>query len=240
MDLQIFQAYTLDFLPEDINKHELTGDEIRVHRFVLEGWLQRAEFQNGKPLLARLISSTGITRVCCVGSPHFQKREHIYVPQWLMENLGIDSEQDIHLELISDDISNASKIYLKPLDNAIYHTDIRECFERGLDMFHVIESGTMLTVEVESLGGYKVYAYVDKVEPEILGRLGGEVEVEFLEPDGGVPEFARPPTPIPPITDVSEEVLIPAHDNSIVEQVQPDYNKIREEVRTSWLKKFKK
>lgn len=238
MDIQSFQAYTLDFLPEDLNSHELTGDEIRVHRFVLEGWLQRAEFQNGKPLLARLISSNGISRVCCVGSPHFQAREHIYIPQWLMENLGIDSENTICLELITEEIPDATKICLKPLDTAIYHTDIRECFERSLDMFHVIETGSMLTVEVESLGGYKVYAYVNNVEPGMMGRLGGEVEVEFLEPDGGVPEFARPPTPIPPLNDIHEEVLNP--DNTVVEQCQPDYNKIREEVRASWLKKFKK
>lgn len=233
-----FQAYTLDFLPEDLNSHELAGDEVRVHRFVLEGWLQRNNVPENKPLLVQVMTELGITRTCCVGAPHFQERNQVYIPSWLMENLGIDSNSSVTIELLIEDIPYASMIYLKPLDTAIYHTDIRNCFEKALDMFHVIESGSMLTVEIESLGGYKVEAYVDKVEPVSICRLGGEVGVEFLEPEGGVPEFKRPDTPPPPIPE--EPVLTPAVVENSVQSPPQDYSKIREEVRASWLKKFKK
>jgi hypothetical protein len=236
-----FQAYTLDFLPEDLNSYELTGDAIRVHRFVLEGWLQRNDVTSDKPLLAHLSTPIGITRVCCVGGPHFQSREQVYVPQWIMEQLGVESGNSVTIELLAEDIPNASMIYLKPLDTAIYHTDIRECFEKKLDMFHVLEAGTMLTIEIESLGGYKVEAYVDRLEPSHVCRLGGEVGVEFLEPDGGVPEFV-PRCPTPPPIEPDIPVLIPS-ENTIVDDIKvipQDYKKIQEEVRASWLKKFKK
>lgn len=240
MATQLFQAYSLDYLAEDLNVHELSGDEIRVHRFVLEGWLQREGVDEGKPLLVHITSSEGNNRVCCVGAPHFQDRGQVYVPQWIMENIGLEMGADVTLEPITEDIPYASMIYLKPMDTAIYHTDIRECFERALDMFHVIETGTMLTVEIEALGGYKVQAYVDKIEPGFVCRLGGEVGVEFMEPEGGVPEFVvpRPPTPVPPIVE-NETVLTPTVTEPTPTST-PDYNKIREEVRASWLKKYKK
>jgi hypothetical protein len=233
-----FQACSLNFLPDDLNKHELNGDEIRVHRFVLEGWLQREGVAEDKPLLVHLTNTLGITRICCVGGPHFQDRNKVYIPHWIMEQIGIEQDSQIHIEPLVEDIPYATMIYLKPMDTAIYHTDIRECFEKALDMFHVIETGTMLSVEIESLGGYKVEAYVDKLEPGFVGRLGGEVGVEFLEPEGGVPEFTRQSTPPPPV--INEPVLTPVNENTATENTVVDYVKIREEVRASWLKKFKK
>jgi hypothetical protein len=231
-----FQAYSLDFLPEDLNEHELTGDSIRVHRFVLEGWLHRQESTDTKPLLAHLTNSIGITRVCCVGGPHFQDREHIYIPHWIMEQIGIENGSAVTIELLVEEIPNASMIYLKPLDTAIYHADIRECFEKKLDMFHVLQSGTMLSLEIDVLGGYKVEAYVDRVEPACICRLGGEVGVEFLEPDEGIPEFKPVPAPVPvPLQEPAEQ----SSTNTIVDD-RPDYKKIQEEVRSSWLRKFKK
>jgi len=243
-----FQAYSLDFLPEDLHKYELTGDAIRVHRFVLERWLQRADITSDKPLLAHVTTALGSTRVCCIGGPHFQDREQVYIPHWIMEQLHMDVGDSIIIELITEDILPASMIYLKPLDTAIYHTDIRECFEKKLDMFHVLEAGTILTVEIESLGGYKVEAYVDRLEPAHVCRLGGEVGVEFLEPDGGVPEFV--PATVTAATDAevaAVDAVAVADDAVVVEAAAvtaavapPDYKKIQEEVRAAWLKKYKK
>jgi hypothetical protein len=59
--------------------------------------------------------------------------------------------------------------------------------------------------------------------------------VEFLEPDGGVPEFV-PRIPTPPPVEPPLPVLTPT-ENAVV---TPDYRKIQDEVRASWLKKFKK
>lgn len=239
-----FQAYSLDFLPEDLHKYELTGDAIRVHRFVLERWLQRADITSDKPLLAHVTTALGSTRVCCIGGPHFQDREQVYIPHWIMEQLHMDVGDSIIIELITEDILPASMIYLKPLDTAIYHTDIRECFEKKLDMFHVLEAGTVLTVEIESLGGYKVEAYVDRLEPAHVCRLGGEVGVEFLEPDGGVPEF------VPATVTAAVDAVAVADDavaadaeavaDTVAPVAPPDYKKIQEEVRAAWLKKYKK
>jgi hypothetical protein len=35
---------------------------------------------------------------------------------------------------------------------------------------------------------------VEQVEPFGVVRLGGEVQIEFLEPEGGIPEHEEPPT----------------------------------------------
>jgi hypothetical protein len=56
-----------------------------------------------------------------------------------------------------------------------------------------MEAGTTLCVPLEELGNYELYAYVEQVVPAGIVRLGGEVQIEFLEPDGGIPEH-EPPT----------------------------------------------
>lgn len=224
----MFHAYSLTFIGEDVSTLDMIGDEIRVHRLVLEDWIRRGDFSESGAMLVRIhVCGSEINRICCIGAPHREDREHVYIPPWIMENLGLDIDGHITIEPFVEDIPIATMIYLKPMDNAIYHTDIRECFERALDSFHVLEVGTMLSVCIDSLGGYPVQAYVDRLEPAAIVRLGGEVGVEFIEPDGGIPEFV--PRDIPPVEPVEPVASEPVN-----------YKKIQEEVRASWLKRFKK
>jgi hypothetical protein len=241
------QVVSLNY--SDSHDDDLRGDEIRVHRFIFENHFLN-EFEVGQPMLVRITNrENGLNRIVCIGAPHLGERNVVYIPQWIIENLGLETFLSwINIEPFHDPIPNATMIYLKPMDSAIYHTDIRECFERALDRYHVLEVGSMLSIFVESLGGYEVNAYVERLEPGSIVRLGGEVNVEFLEPDGGIPEF-RPPTPIPNIDlpIINDPTIQESDDYNNSETLStpnpiptqsPDYNAVREAVRQSWLRKI--
>jgi hypothetical protein len=237
-----FQAINSIYL-STYNTSKSNNDEISVHRSVLTKWMDKYNYPVGQSLLVRLTNPlTDSSRICCLGEPHMESsRKNLYIPSWLLENIGLSEEYSedcyVTIEPFLDVIPSATKIYLKPLDNAIYHDDIRDCFEKALDTFHVLEKGCMLTIMIEALGGYKVSAYVDNLEPNTIVKIGGEVEVEFLEPDAGIPEFDTASNPIlePP---VPEEVVTESEPMPIA--APPDYKKIQDEVRASWLKRFNK
>jgi hypothetical protein len=68
----------------------------------------------------------------------------------------------------------------------------------------------MLSVPLEELGGYEICAFVEAVEPPGCVRLGGEVQLEFLEPEGGIPEHEEPePEPEPEVAVISNPTVIP-------------------------------
>lgn len=240
MDTQVFSAISLLYLDPDTNQYV---DEIRLQRVVVEGWLQRNIFPEGQSMLVRITNPlTGIWRICSFVTHSESNRSHVFIPGWILENLGLNehdtSGQEVTIQPFTEDIPQASLICLKPMDNAIYHTDIRECFEQALDRFHVLSEGTMLKVCIPSLGDYEISAYVDKLEPASIVRLGGEVHVEFLEPDGGIPEFVKPEVPV---NTIEEPIPMPIQpDVNENEKEKPDYKAVQEAVRASWLKKFKK
>lgn len=235
----IFEAVHLMYVDPDEDPYI---DTVRIHRFVLEKWISQDIFTEGSSMLVEIRNEhTGITRICPIGGHHTQSRSQVFLPGWIMNNLGLeehDFQQYIHVQPFLETLPSATKIVLKPLDTAIYHTDIRECFEKALDRYHVLEKGTMLKVCVEALGNYEVMAYVDEIEPADRVHLGGEVVVDFLQPEGGVPEFVKPasPLPLPPAPALSE---IPTT-NVVQEEEKPNFKEIQETVRNSWINKFKK
>jgi len=240
-----FQAFPIIIAGDDITDRDINGDEVRVHRTVMERWMR--DFPDTGAMLVRITNPiTEVSRICCLGGPHIGNKEYAYVPVWILENIGIsvcDDNQWVTIEPFCEEIPQGTMIYLKPMDNAIYHCDMRECFERALDTFHVLEAGTILTVAVESLGGYTVQAYVDRVEPGPIVRLGGEINVEFIEPDGGVLEFAPPVVPVAiPVVPVvpANVVAIPVIAAAIPAAIPASFDEVRATVRASWLKKFEK
>lgn len=169
------------------------GDTIVLPRGVWERLL--GHYPGSGAMLADIRNdATGIERVVCLGMPHTDEGDEedgvVYVPQWILENIGCELDGGaVIVEPHLEEIPLAVAVTLRPMDTAIYHTDIRDAFEAGLDKYHVLQQGSMLTVAIDVLGGYKVGAYIEKTEPAGVVRLGGEVRVEFLEPEGGVEEF---------------------------------------------------
>lgn len=166
------------------------SDTVIIHESLWHTWLSL--YPAGTPMLVDIRNdANGIERVVCLGTPHTEDTATVYAPTWVIDNLGCDLDTPVIVEPHLEAVPAATLLVLRPMDTAIYHNDIRDLFERALDTFHVIQQGAMLTVHVEELGDYPVSAYVERTEPAELVRLGGEVRVEFLEPEGGVEEFSR-------------------------------------------------
>jgi hypothetical protein len=137
-------------------------------------------FPPGTPMLARITNmETDISRVVCIGSS--DSSEYVYAPNWIMEHIGCSEEPLVYLAPYLEEIPRATKLNVRQLGDEDHECDLRGAFERFLDRFHVMEGGTTLCVPLEELGGYEILAYVESVEPAGLVRLGGEVQIEFLE-----------------------------------------------------------
>lgn len=173
----------------------------------------------GGLMVLRLESQTGLVRYVAVASPYnstiernddiiylpysiYQEFEHSNsraVAMYNQQNLPVEHAGSIMLKAdVVYDLEKATKIVLKPLDNAAYHQDMRELMESAMNEFPLLQKHTQFSVAVESLGGYMIDIWVEDIEPAEVVQLGGEVEVEFTEPLEEVVEFAVPaPAPVP-------------------------------------------
>jgi hypothetical protein len=198
------------------------GDEIVIPKRLFDQWVDL--FPEGQCMLAKLVSvETGLERIVCIGGA--DTTEFLYVPNWILQHLGSE-ETFLSIEPLTQEFPAATKITLKPLDNAIYHTDLRKEIELYLDRFHVLEAGTTLSVPLKDLDGYEIGAFVEAVEPPGVVRLGGEVFIEFLEPDGGIPEHAPPE----PNEVIEAPVEVPV--NTLTKEEQQKL------IQASWAKRF--
>jgi hypothetical protein len=204
MASKILTVRPLSFL--DQQGLQETGDEIVVPQTVLNEWIDL--FAPGTSLLVRLTNlENDLSRIVAIGSS--DSSEAVYVPRWILEHLALGcDEQVVSMEPFMESLPDAVRISLRPLDNAAYHSDLRLAFERHLDRFHVMEAGTTLSVALEELGNYEICAFVEAVDPPGPVRLGGEVQIEFLEPEGGIPEQVQEP--------VQEQVQVQEPENTIV------------------------
>ena len=191
---EILPIHSLQYAPITHTEH---SDEIIIPQQLLQKWLEH--YPPNMPLLATITNlEQDIVRTVCIGSgfPSNGTERCVFVPSWILDHLGIQDPESrtlVSVAPVLTEIPKATKIVVKPLDNAGYHTDLRAAFEAYLDMFHVLQTGTTLSVPLEELGGYEVLAFVESIEPAATSRLGGEVILEFLEPDGGIPELDEMP-----------------------------------------------
>lgn len=95
---------------------------------------------------------------------------------------------------VAYDLERATKIVLKPLDNAIYHSEMRDLLEEEMMDFPLLQKHTQFTIHLSKLGDYPVDIWVEDIEPAEVARLGGEVVVDFTEP---LEEFAEAAIPAP-------------------------------------------
>jgi len=209
MTSKVLTSRPLSFLEQTAIQE--SGDEIIVPQTVLTEWMDL--FPPGSSLLVKLTNfENDLSRIVAIGSS--DSSECIYAPLWILGHLGLQEDQLVSIEPWTSQIPQAIRLSLRPLDNAGYHTDLRAAMEHYLDRFHTMEAGTMLSVPLEELGGYEICAFVEAVEPPGCVRLGGEVQLEFLEPEGGIPEHEEAaPEPVqepePEVAVVSNTTVVP-------------------------------
>jgi hypothetical protein len=133
----------------------------------------------------------------------------IYLPYSIYQELTATSRFPPKVTAtVAYDLERATKIVLKPLDNAIYHSEMRDLLEEEMMDFPLLQKHTQFTIHLSKLGDYPVDIWVEDIEPAEVVRLGGEVVVDFSEPleefvaePVAVPAAVRAPTPIPPPID---------------------------------------
>ncbi len=129
----------------------------------------------------------------------------IFLPDWAREYLGKGTAQINKVDF--DAIPRAQTIRARVIDNEIYHIDIKEQLEELLSNFKFIQANIVLTVEIETMGGYPGQIWIEDVLDEegnsCVGPavLGEEVRLDMAEPLEHAPEFdpvvAPAPAPAP-------------------------------------------
>ena len=189
----------------------------------------------GCPLLATLTNPiTEQVQTVCIGSHNPDTADRtVYAPLWIMDQISTVTDDPVSLQPLFEQPLSATKLVLKPLDKLAYDTDFRSVIEEYLDMFHVLQTGTTLTVPVKDLGNYEIAVLVETTEPDLVVRLGGEVEFEI------VPQEEDHIMTNSVANEIANETVIP--DLTPSETVVPeeaDYNKQqRERMRLAWLKR---
>jgi hypothetical protein len=189
--------YTIEnrFSPDD---HEYTynnTDGIIVPVSLWTKWINSCSCT----MIVRLSQEN--SQICTVGGYHNDDDTSIYAPAWMFYLLQSGKEvklQELWIENTDEEfLALATKIYLKPLDNEIYHADIEEEISEYLGNFQCLQKGSTLIVPIKKLGGYKVDIFVEKCEPDNEVIVRGEVALELIEPLETIPEWSKSSPPIP-------------------------------------------
>ena len=247
----MFIARSLLFYPGffEENCQELS-DEIILPSHTVNRMMEH--FDEGEMLYLNMTNTqTNQSCLVAIGSPHSYDKTTIFAPQWILEQIGCSGICDSVIKLEKADMSDvpaATKIIIKPLDPIAFELDTLSCFEKAFMNLHSIKEGITMAVPVPELGKeFKMYAYIEKVEPAALSRIiEGEVDVDFinefndLAPVSG-PPTGPPPTPasgsspnLAPIAAPANQVIEPILTPTPVETAEER----RQKIRDSWIKRY--
>ncbi len=153
----------------------------------------------------------------------------IFLPDWAREYLGNGTAQINKVDF--DGIPRAQTIRARVIDNEIYHIDIKEQLEDVLSNFKFIQANIVLTVEIETMGGYPGQIWIEDVLDEdgapCVGPalLGEEVCLDMAEPLEHAPEFD------PVITAPVKSPVIASEPEPVASASEPEPLTIRPEER---------
>lgn len=179
------------------------GDEIIIPRALMNEWIDL--FPPGQPMLAHLTCiETEVGRIVCIGCDN--EEPFVFAPHWILEQMGLTPDTEAHVSLTPcrDELPSATKITVRFEDHR-EDLDLRQLLETHLDMFHVLEEGTVLRIPQEDL-----YATVVTLEPAPRCRLGGEVVLEILEEPPSVDPVLFPSVVPSVAPSVEEPPLFPS------------------------------
>ena len=129
-----------------------------------------------------------------VGDPVDGYDKCLYLPQWLMDSVGLESTEEYNVEFNrSEDYPKATRIGLKIIGDIPDDMDIKELLEEPLSQLGVLEEGQIIPAPV--LEGVSLLVQI--CEPAGAVFLDGEASLE-IETDGVIPSVPdRPPSPCP-------------------------------------------
>jgi hypothetical protein len=244
----MFIARSLVFYPgyfED-DCQELS-DEIIIPAYHLNNIIE--QFDDGEKLYVTMKNTTTDKSILvAIGSPHSYDKNIIFAPQWILDLIDSNGNDDTAIKITKADVSEipaATKIVIKPLDPIAFELDTLACFEKAFMNLHSIKEGITVPIPVPELGtDYCMFAHIEKVEPESVSLIiNGEVSVEFIN---DFKEDIIPSAPAPTPVEGSP-IIGPMIPNSILNPVimpltRPSSPQISSEerrriVRESWIKR---
>lgn len=190
MDTLLFSVSSLRLISDDSQQK----DNCHVPRHIWQRWIDR---QQTEVLLVEILQRN-VRHVLCVDGYHERERDRIYVSQRYMSDL--DHNEYVEVNVLNTLPPLATKITLEPLDPDSYGFDIATAVSTYLSHWHVLKTGTILTVPATEIEGYTMDIYVKATEPEEIVLLRGEVPLDLVpleEPQQQPQQIQRPPTPVP-------------------------------------------
>lgn len=230
----IFTAKSILLFPgfnEDTTSNELS-DQIILPSYYLNRLID--EYSPSESVyLAEIINiENNNSFIVSVGTPHLEDKTIVFVPDWILTQLGTNNEVTIRIKKLNRGLPVATKLVIKPLDRVAFDTDITKCFESALINLHVLHEGITVPIRIPEMGGYEFYAHIEKVEPEAVSKVvNGEVEVDFIR-DFDDDDPVATPNPVPILNEDNSTKIeeLPKEDISLEER--------RKRIRESWAKKF--
>ncbi len=143
--------------------------------------------------------------------PHDEDEDLIFLPDWAREYLGNGTAQINKIDLDATPVAHT--IRARVIDNEIYYVDIKEQLEELLSKFKFIQANIILTVEIETMGGYPGQIWIEEVLDEegnsCIGPalLSEEIRLDMGEPLEHAPEFD--PVVTAPLPSPDPEPVIP-------------------------------
>jgi hypothetical protein len=225
------------------NNEELS-DEIIIPSYYLNNLINN--FNDNETLLVTITNIDNNTHyTVAIGSPHNEDRTIVFIPQWILEILGISDDSDTLIRIEKADtniLPVATNITIRPLDPVAFDIDIINCFERAMMNLHTVREGITIPVFVpEITDDYVIFASIEKVEPHILSRIiSSEVNVEFInEFKDIVPLSSTPPLLPTPLPNELSETDTTVEEVPVAPAVQELSNEERRRlVRESWIKRY--
>lgn len=216
------------FISEDIGENAHTiqySDNIIIHRsLVHELTNTHADMEHIHVVLTNT-EDPSVRVYGTIGWPHYNDPETVYLPTWIMDKLGLNypyldqPQPQISLSVYEYPIPRATHIICKTIYSDKSIENLRNCIEESLHGFHIIEEKTLLYTNEGD------FISIEKTEPSNIVRLGGEVSIDIQNPDS---------------TETQSYTQDTQHNEETVDPpIAKTSEQRREEVRNSWLKRFK-
>jgi len=179
---QMFCAHNIFYCSDYLEtKSQELCDEIMVPMHYFHTLMSEFDQEEVLYITVRNTVNT-LTYLATIGVPHEGDEHTVYMPQWMMDALGVTETtvECIELEKTSGVglIPVATKIVLREpaveIDDSI---NVCELVEKAMVNLHSIQQGMELPIWVLDM---EVSVYIERVEPGAVSRIiAGEVEVEF-------------------------------------------------------------
>ncbi len=202
---------------EDVYRHE-TSDRIWVHQRIFERWISAEE--------AGTVVSVLLGHVpACMYAPHNGRRNVIYAPTWICEELGVscedfgseDEDEDDYITMERLQPNLCTFMRVQPLTSDHLPTCVggwggeelpEDTLSRGFEEYTCIREGQTLSLRLP--WGSRMFVTISEAHPQGNGPLlirNCEIAMDLLEPLDRPTTEPVVPTPTPTPTVVPEPTV---------------------------------